>query len=397
VRVPLNTARLSLANLEAEGAFANAKPDQRELLEGLDSSLRMMETVLNDMLSFSRMESGNLVLCAKAFDFHQALQHVALAYRSTESVAFHLELDPRIEALGSIVVGDAMRLRQMCSNLVSNAFKFTQEGSVRLVSRLLYPARAGAKHKSGSTPEKIHECVSFSEPGTQLQTSKAIIRVEVHDTGVGLSRTDVGNDLFSPYVQTEIGRRQGGKGTGLGLALVTQLVKLHQGRLGVSSEPGRGSMFWFELPYHLPRRAALSAPGDCLSSPASRPQSPQRPIHVVQKIIAPPVPLDSDRPASLGAHHQRHSHKLPTPPAESPPTEVAPKDPRQADPPSPAELLQLRTLVVDDDPLTRRLMSRMLRRLGHAVEEAEDGQVALGILERSWRGGPPIDVVFLDK
>lgn len=60
------------------------------------------------------------------------------------------------------------------------------------------------------------------------------------------------NRLFSPYVQTEIGRRQGGKGSGLGLALVRQIVKLSNGRLGVESEFGKGSMFWFELPYSLP-------------------------------------------------------------------------------------------------------------------------------------------------
>jgi len=60
------------------------------------------------------------------------------------------------------------------------------------------------------------------------------------------------NRLFSPYVQTEIGRRQGGKGSGLGLALVRQIVKLSNGRLGVESEAGKGSMFWFELPYSLP-------------------------------------------------------------------------------------------------------------------------------------------------
>jgi len=60
------------------------------------------------------------------------------------------------------------------------------------------------------------------------------------------------NRLFSPYVQTEIGRRQGGKGSGLGLALVRQIVKLSHGRLGVESEVGKGSMFWFELPYSFP-------------------------------------------------------------------------------------------------------------------------------------------------
>lgn len=71
------------------------------------------------------------------------------------------------------------------------------------------------------------------------------MRVEVRDTGLGLQPSDVReNKLFSPYVQTEIGRRQGGKGSGLGLALIMQIVKLSHGRLGVDSEAGKGSTFW---------------------------------------------------------------------------------------------------------------------------------------------------------
>lgn len=74
---------------------------------------------------------------------------------------------------------------------------------------------------------------------------RAVIRVEVHDTGVGLPQDVLAEDrLFSPYVQTEIGRRQGGKGSGLGLALVKQIVSLSRGRLGVESTLGKGSTFW---------------------------------------------------------------------------------------------------------------------------------------------------------
>jgi len=76
--------------------------------------------------------------------------------------------------------------------------------------------------------------------------------------------------LFSPYVQTEIGRRQGGKGSGLGLALVRQIVRLSNGRLGVDSEYGKGSVFWFELPYAIPVQKPKSKPKN-MTSPATRP------------------------------------------------------------------------------------------------------------------------------
>ncbi|KAF8308343.1 hypothetical protein DL93DRAFT_2171193 [Clavulina sp. PMI_390] len=83
-----------------------------------------------------------------------------------------------------------------------------------------------------------------------------VVRIEVHDTGVGIKPRDmIDNRLFSPYVQTEIGRHQGGKGTGLGLALVRHIVKLSGGRLGVQSRPEGGSCFWVEFPFGIPTQA----------------------------------------------------------------------------------------------------------------------------------------------
>jgi signal transduction histidine kinase len=257
---------LSLANLDAEGAFSKFKRDQGDLVIGLDVSLRMMENVLNDVLSFSRMESGSLILSSKPFNIHWTMQHVALAHRATAgagNLSFTLELDPRVDAIGGVVFGDEMRFKQVLCNLVSNALKFTQQGSVKMVTKLLFPTLGtGIDTKSSSkdtkeypdTPSEKNPAtisvgsVDLSDPLPKVTSnpiSKAVVRFEVHDTGPGLSLSDVSdNRLFSPYVQTEIGRRQGGKGSGLGLALVTQIVRLGRGRLGVDSQPGIGSVFW---------------------------------------------------------------------------------------------------------------------------------------------------------
>jgi len=302
------------------------------------------------------MESGNLIQARKPFNVHKAVHYVALSHRATAELTgleFELELDPRIDEIGGTVIGDEMRFKQVCSNLVSNAFKFTASGGVKVVTKLLFPVlpECGVEvehlggphdastatmlgtsdetvvhdtppdeidmsdllHRNGEGPasakssengrkrvsldEKAQLTYDFGDrpgvinlgspklnpatfpkerrhslptpthtprvplttlpsrsPASQSQTlpaptssvpRKALIRVEVHDTGVGLSLSDVrDNRLFSPYVQTEIGRRQGGKGSGLGLALVMQIVKLSKGRLGVDSELGKGSVFW---------------------------------------------------------------------------------------------------------------------------------------------------------
>jgi hypothetical protein len=128
--------------------------DQKELIVGLDGSLRMMEKasvstgrtsnvqVLNDVLSFNRMESGNLLQARKPFNIHQAVHYVALSHRATAELSglnLELELDSRIDEIGGTVVGDEMRFKQVCSNLVSNAFKFTASGGVKVVTKLLLP------------------------------------------------------------------------------------------------------------------------------------------------------------------------------------------------------------------------------------------------------------------
>jgi len=127
VRVPLNTALLAAQNLEAEGLFESLSVDHRDMIDGLMGSLDMMEKVLNDVLSFNRMEAGNLEQARKPFDFHKTINIVALLHRVHAEHAglhFDLDLDPHIDELGGLVVGDEMRLRQVTSNLISNALKF---------------------------------------------------------------------------------------------------------------------------------------------------------------------------------------------------------------------------------------------------------------------------------
>lgn len=286
-----------MQNLDAENAWKGLDSEQKDMIGSLKTSLQLMEKVLNDVLSLNRLEAGKLSQIQAPFDFHSMVKLAVMSHRSqAKAVGLNLgmELDPAIDAL--ILFGDEMRLRQLLGNLVNNACKFTPKGSVTVVTKLLHPVQSppttatSAAFSLISKPsetghpeiEQIHDGgLAQSTPsktanptGPRLpeddETSedrisgKAVIRVEVRDTGVGISTKDAQNsNLFSPYQQTEIGLRQAGKGSGLGklpcgnpskssllslmsvgLALCQQLVALFKGRLGVDSQVGQGSTFW---------------------------------------------------------------------------------------------------------------------------------------------------------
>ncbi|WWD17522.1 hypothetical protein CI109_101963 [Kwoniella shandongensis] len=558
VRVPLNTALLAVQNLDGENVFQGLEEDQAEMVHGLMGSLTMMEKVLNDVLSFNRMESGKFAQAKKPFEFHKSIQLVALSHRMQAQMAgieLIVDLDKDIDNIGGVFVGDEMRLRQVASNLVSNSIKFTDTGSVRIVTKLLYPRleptpateiddplrqaavnlqkqqeleesdkanRTAAplqhpfpSHVTGTAdPEKGSvnaESRRYSKDSwlkekekereeEKKRVQKVVVRVEVHDTGVGLRKQDViDNRLFSPYVQTEIGRRQGGKGSGLGLALVRQIVKLSNGRLGVESEAGKGSMFWFELPYSLPpapkprsrelsnnasktgvnqvglqRDTSVKRPSPLVKmidqayapAPGSSPQRSgtptERPAIGTTESSQPLLPQAHGTPrehdrkaASTIATEEIIMHTYPpvdpaTPEDEGPPSDTTFIDPfapvpgesigerrsseysdavpgtlgagsmggpgaayqRDSSPlrptqtqeqmalPPPSPEPPMCTLVVDDDKLTRMLMSRMLTRLGHQVTTAENGKIALGMIRDSFEqapNSPRFDIVFLDN
>jgi PAS domain S-box-containing protein len=223
LRTPLN-GLLHLAELAREPGVPEDR--RRQYLDQMADSAKALAGIITDILDLSKIEAGKLALECTTFDLGELLQATQRAYATiaaSRELALHLEIDP---ALAGGVQGDPLRVRQILGNYLSNALKFTATGAVRVVAR----RPAGAP---------------------------ALVRLEVHDTGPGIDAATQ-ERLFRPFTQADESTTRRYGGTGLGLSICRELAHLMGGEVGVLSEPGRGSVFWAELP--LPASLAPVSP-----------------------------------------------------------------------------------------------------------------------------------------
>ncbi len=193
------------------------KPEQFELLQGARESASSMMSVLNTVLDFSKIEAGQIQLEKVDFDLHSLVEGVAQTTAS-RAEAKGLEMLAFIDqGVPYWVRGDPGRLRQIMVNLIENAIKFTDKGEI-LIS-------AGLKEQN---------------------SSGVIIQFNIADTGIGIPK-DRQDLIFERFIQVDGSTTRKYGGTGLGLAICKQLSELLGGQIGVESEPGRGSNFWFTV------------------------------------------------------------------------------------------------------------------------------------------------------
>ncbi len=212
IRTPLN-AVIGLVDLMLTSEL---RPDQREDLDVVRSSAYALLSIINNILDFSKIEAGRLELERAPFSLEPFLDE-ALKIMAMKAHSKGVELAWRLAPdVPDRLVGDLTRLRQVLLNLVDNAIKFTAQGEVVITVRL-------DEHKDDS---------------------QVLLRFQVADTGIGVAPQAQGR-IFKAYDQGDasVARRYGG--TGLGLAVCDQLVKLMGGRIGVRSRPGQGSTFGF--------------------------------------------------------------------------------------------------------------------------------------------------------
>ncbi len=198
---------------------SNTVSDTKELSALIAEAGRNLMTLINDLLDFSKLESGKFTLLEEDFSVELLLHDVTAVMRSLaekRDLKLSVELDSSLE--GSFV-GDSYRIRQVLLNLVNNAIKFTKTGEVVVSAKV------------------VKDTGNMSD-----------VRFEVRDTGIGISPDQL-SLLFQPYIQADgsLTTKDYG-GTGLGLSISKKLAELMNGSMGCESEKGKGSVFWFNVP-----------------------------------------------------------------------------------------------------------------------------------------------------
>jgi two-component system, sensor histidine kinase and response regulator len=433
IRTPMNGI-LGMTDLILE---TDLTPDQREGIGLVKSSADALLTVINDILDFSKIEAGKLDLDPLPFSVREAVGDTlkTLAVRA-HAKGLELACDTHAE-VPELLMGDAHRLRQILTNLVGNAVKFTERGEV------------------------VVRCRPVPEAGGVR------LRFDVADTGIGIPANKL-QAVFEPFTQADGSTTRKYGGTGLGLTICQRLVSLMGGRLWAESEPGKGSTFSFEI--RLDRASGslertVEAPIDVTGVPilivddnatnrrvlaeavrhwgarptcaASGPEAMDElrwaagngtPFAIVlldgmmpemdgfmvaERIVGDPVLAgtavimltsadrqgDTARCRELGVAaylvkpvkpaelNRTVAAALRGPAAASRTVAVRPPSAREAEPTA----RPLKVLVAEDNPVNQRVIVRLLEKFGHAVTVTGDGAQAVAALSRE-----PFDIVLMD-
>ncbi len=213
IRTPMN----AIVGLTEVLLRRDRDTEDKQYLMNIKSSGEALLDIINDLLDFSKIEAGKFEIVKDAYDVAQMMRDIEVIGKTRigdKNVTLVMDIDRQIPKL---LYGDGLRIRQVILNIMNNAVKYTEEGTVTLSVR-----------QEACDGENV-----------QLQVSVA-------DTGQGIRQEDL-DGLFDAFTQVDIKKNQGKEGTGLGLAISRQLVELMGGQLRVESEYGKGSRFYFTL------------------------------------------------------------------------------------------------------------------------------------------------------
>ncbi|KXS15388.1 hypothetical protein M427DRAFT_56747 [Gonapodya prolifera JEL478] len=337
LRTPLNGV-LGMASLLRDSC--GLSKEQEELVDIITQSGNGLRSVINDLLDYSRLEAGKTVLQLDRFSLRELCSSVIAPFRpvvlSKRTTTLTLDISREVP---DIFMGDASRLRQVLLNLVGNAMKYTDVGTVFLKVQGVgdIPLENGRlHHDEGSMP--------IGDVGSTPIGTGTPLLFQVQDTGVGIPK-DKQSSLFQPFSQVDSSYKRQYEGTGLGLAIVKSILDLMGGRIWVDSSPGVGSTFSFSI-------ALPTAP----LTPSPEPEDP------FQHRLQP--------------SRRRRSFEL--------------------SPTSPLRTYQPRILLAEDNKVNALVVMKFLSKVGLSAETAVDGREAVQKALDAASAGKHFDVILMD-
>ncbi|WP_075996795.1 response regulator [Salaquimonas pukyongi] len=232
IRTPMNGV-MGMAELLAKTEL-NAR--QKTFTDIIVKSGASLLTIINDILDFSKIDAGQLELDPAPFRLGESIEDVA-ALVSSRVAEKDIELIVRISPdMPAWLIGDVGRVRQVVTNVIGNAIKFTEKGHVYVNAHVTGFANKG---KSGAR--------------------QAMVRIEIEDTGIGIPEAQL-DKVFEKFSQVDGSSSRNHEGTGLGLSIASSLVDLMGGTMGVQSTEGEGSLFWIEVPFMVEAEKPASKP-----------------------------------------------------------------------------------------------------------------------------------------
>jgi CheY-like chemotaxis protein len=345
LRTPLNSL-LILAKLLGENTDGNLTEREVDFARSIHAAGNDLLNLINDILDLSKVEAGKMDISPSPVELSSLCADLEQTFRpiaEQQSLAFSVEI---LEGTPSSIVTDQHRVEQVLKNLLSNAFKFTERGSVELRAAL------------------VPHGTRFGSP--RLRDAAEVIALSVADTGIGIGSDKV-LEIFEAFQQADgtTSRKYGG--TGLGLSISREIAGLLGGEIQVESEPGRGSVFMLLIP------AVIDAP---------QPQSV-----TVQADVPVPAALPGDGDGSWFAA------KSQPPGANGGGTGAAELAPRTgAEPGGDGGLAGKRVLIVDDDVRNVYAITSALEDRGMEALYAPDGRSGIDLLQSE----PWIDLVLMD-
>src|SRR5579871_423580 len=313
--------------------------EQKEYAVAIQRSARSLLVLINDILDLSRIEAGKLRVDRVLFPLRKLVDETASLFALQargKGIEFTCEID---DGLAVTVASDPERLRQVLTNLLGNAIKFTEEGRIGVKASII---------------------------GETLETIRA--RFVVHDTGIGIDKS-MHEKIFESFTQADTSSSRKYGGTGLGLAISKQIVDLLGGDIGVESELGRGSRFWFTAAFGRP------TPGEDAPAPRQRTRTVATPS--TPPVMKPFPPAPAER-VTLNA-------PAVTPrPAAKPPDKPAPAA-------SAGSGASTRILLAEDNEINQRITLRLLEKLGFAADAVTNGQQAAEAAEKK-----KYDLILMD-